>query len=140
MPHCWMTDYRENKLWKQLVTVALQSCYGRIPTQTQAYSCDSSAQTCTIFTLDTLVLDTVCKIWLPPLQSFHSESMRNLVTEATINLCYLKSFPHWVNHESSSRQKKNDRVATSRSSHIESTMCAAAHQRSRSCHLKVFPQ
>ena len=31
------------------------------------------------------------------------------------------------------------RVATSRSSHIESTMCAAAHQRSKSCHLKVFP-
>ena len=53
-----MTDDRENKLWKQLVTVALQSCYGRIPTQTQVYSCDSSAQTCIIFTLDTIVLDT----------------------------------------------------------------------------------
>ena len=86
MPQCWMTDYPENKLWKQLLTVALQSCSGKIPTQTQVYSCDSSAQTCIIFTLDTIVLDTVCKIWLPPLQSFHGGSIRNLVTGAPSNL------------------------------------------------------
>ena len=39
------------------------------------YSCDRSAQTCTIVTVDTIVLDAICKMWLPPpIQSFHSGS------------------------------------------------------------------